>query len=284
MRVRVLTMNVQNDEGDARRIEVINREIRRLDPDLIALQEVPRMPSPAGVTALLAGTRHSATHQSDVLAYVPPYEDRYGGTALATRWPHRVVETLDQRGTDAPDVPWCTLAALVTVPEVGDLVFIATTGSWRLDAEAVRERQVLAPADLDARHRTTLPSVIAGDFNAAPDAASIRFLSGLQSLSGRSVHYHDAWAVAGARTGKVDPGYTWTTDNPSAAAEIGAIVRQPAHRRRLDYVFIGSWHAHPHARAEVTAATRVLDRPVDGVWPSDHYGLLVDVELTIDGD
>jgi hypothetical protein len=33
-----------------------------------------------------------------------------------------------------------------------------------------------------------------------------------------------------------------------ARREINAIVRQPAYRRRLDYIFTGSWHAHPHAR------------------------------------
>jgi endonuclease/exonuclease/phosphatase family metal-dependent hydrolase len=59
-------------------------------------------------------------------------------------------------------------------------------------------------------------------------------------------------------------------------------VRQPAHRRRLDYVFVGSWHAHPRARAEVRAATVVLNAPVDDVWPSDHYGLLVDLEVSVD--
>jgi hypothetical protein len=32
MRLRVLTFNVQNDQGDHRRPELINREIRRLDP------------------------------------------------------------------------------------------------------------------------------------------------------------------------------------------------------------------------------------------------------------
>jgi endonuclease/exonuclease/phosphatase family metal-dependent hydrolase len=269
MRVRVLTINIQNDEGDARRIGVINREICRLDPDLVALQEVPRRPSRADITAVLDGSGLSATHQGDVLAYVPPFEDRYGGSALATRWPHRVVDVLDMRGMDATDVPWCTLAARVTVPNLGDLLFVATTGSWRLDAEVVRERQVLAVADLDARHRTGLPSIIAGDFNAGPESASVRFMSGQRSLSGRSVYYHDVWVVAAARGGDPDPGYTWTVDNPAAAAEISAIVRQPGHRRRLDYVFIGSWHAHPHARAEVVSATRVLAQPIDGLWPSD---------------
>jgi len=34
---------------------------------------------------------------------------------------------------------------------------------------------------------TELPTIIAGDFNATPDAASIRYLAGRQSLGGRSV-------------------------------------------------------------------------------------------------
>jgi hypothetical protein len=50
----------------------------------------------------------------------------------------------------------------------------------------------------------------------------------------------------------------------------------------LDYVFVGSWHAHPRARAEVRAATVVLNAAVDDVWPSDHYGLLVDLDVSVD--
>jgi endonuclease/exonuclease/phosphatase family metal-dependent hydrolase len=144
----------------------------------------------------------------------------------------------------AADVPWCTLAVLVPVPGEGEVLFIAVTTSWRLAAEAARVRQVAAITDLDARHRTDLPTIIAGDFNASPDAASIRYLTGLQPVGGRSVHYHDAWQVAGD-----GPGYTWATSNPSARAEIEQIVRQPRHQRRLDYVFTGSWDAHPRHTA-----------------------------------
>ena len=274
MRLRVLTLNVQNDEGDPRRMDVLNRGLRELKPDLVALQEVTQTSTRGQLAALLDGTGLHGTHQADVMAYQPPWADKYGGSAVATRWPHRILETLDLRLPDAPDVPWCTLAASVTIPNQGELLFIATTTSWRLDAESARERQVIALAELDARHRQALPTVIAGDLNASPDAASIRYLKGLQSLNGRSVHYHDAWAVAGEGSG-----YTWTVDNPEGRSEIDQLVGQPNHRRRLDYVFVGSRHAHPEARCRVDSARLAFDQPVDGIWASDHFGVIVELEV-----
>jgi hypothetical protein len=73
--------------------------------------------------------------------YTLPGAERYGGNAVATRWPHHVVEVVDLRLMDAPDVPWCTLAASVAGPLEDEIRLIATTTSWRLDAEAARERQ-----------------------------------------------------------------------------------------------------------------------------------------------
>jgi endonuclease/exonuclease/phosphatase family metal-dependent hydrolase len=276
-RLRVLTLNVENVEGDPRRTKAINTEIRRIDPDLVALQEVIADPDRAQLDELLADTALRGTHQADAMSYTPPFADRYGGTAVASRWPHTTVEGLDMRVAGAADVPWCTLAVTVRVPDAGELLFIGTTAAWRLDAEAVREEQAVALTDLDARHRRALPTVIAGDFNAAPDAASIRYLRGLQSLGGRSVHYHDAWEIAGA-----GPGYTWTVDNPNTRDVVDAVVRQPQHRRRIDYVFIGSWHQHRSAYCQVRSAAVAFDQPIDGVWASDHYGVVVDVELGAD--
>jgi endonuclease/exonuclease/phosphatase family metal-dependent hydrolase len=274
VRLRVLTLNLWNTRGDARRTELINRELRRLEPDLVSLQEVVRDDERDQLSELLDGTGLAGTHQRDTLGRVLPFGERFGGCAVGARRPHEVVETLDLRGADSPDVPWATLAAVVDLPEVGELLFIAATTAWRPAAEAARERQVLAVADLDARHRRELPTVLAGDFNAAPDAASMRFLTGRQSLAGRSVHYHDAWEVAGE-----GPGFTWEAENPNAREEIASIVGQPNHRRRLDYVLVGGWDAHPRASCRVVSAERVFDAPVDGVWLSDHYGLLVELDV-----
>jgi endonuclease/exonuclease/phosphatase family metal-dependent hydrolase len=274
MRVRVLTLNVQNDERDPRRTHLLNQEVRRLAPDLVAFQEVCYPGRRDQLAELIDGTGLHVTHQAEVLDHVPACADRYGGTAVATRWPHRIREVIESRPA-LPDY-WWALAVAVPLPGLGELLFIAPTTPWPLDAEAARERQAVEVADLDARHRTALPTIIAGDLNAAPEAASIRYLSGLQTLNERSVHYHDAWTVAGD-----GPGHTWTVDNPAAAAEIERVIGQPGHRRRIDYVFVGSAHAHPAARAEILAARLVADRPVDGIWLSDHAGVLVDLDVRL---
>jgi hypothetical protein len=71
--------------------------------------------------------------------------------------------------------------------------------------------------------------------------------------------------------------------NPNAKAGIDQIVRQPNHSRRLGYIFIGGWDAHPGTFAHVTAAAVVFDTPIDGVWASDHFGGLADLDVGILG-
>lgn len=271
---RILTLNVQNLEGDPRRQEMLQKGIEELQPDLVSLQEVVASPERDQLADLLSDSGLSGAHQAQTLAYEPPWAARYGGTALASRWPFRVVEALDLRQIDATDVPWCTLAAVVEVPEAGEMLFIATTASWRLDASAARERQALAVADLDSRQRRVVPSVIAGDLNADPDAASIRFLTGRQSLAGQSVYYQDAWAARGE-----GPGYTWTCDNPAAHHVMEQMIRQESHRHRFDYVLVGSAHTHTECVCRIVSARLAFDHPNDGVWASDHFGVVVDVEI-----
>lgn len=277
MRLRIVTLNVWNTEGDARRPERINRELKRLDPDLVAFQEVVQTREPMMLDRLLDGLDLHATHQADIQRYVPPFAERYGGSAVASRWPHQAAEALDLRVAGAADVPWATIAVRIAVPDTGEMLFIGATAAWRPAAEAVRERQAIAITDLDARHRGDLPTVIAGDFNAAPEAASIRYLTGQQSLQGRSVLYRDAWTIAGE-----GPGHTWTVDNPHARAGMEQVVRQPHQRSRFDYVFVGSWDAHPKAYARVESAQLAFDKPVGGIWLSDHFGLVVDLEVGAD--
>ncbi|EXG81898.1 endonuclease/exonuclease/phosphatase family protein [Cryptosporangium arvum] len=265
-RVRVLTLNVQHDAGDPGRTARINAELRRLAPDIVVFPEV-RYPDDTRdqLAELVDGVGLRTTHQAEILEHLPPDADVYGGSAIATRWPHRVLEVVDGRTPEG--VYWYTLAASVELPGAGPVLLLTPTTFWKPDAEAWRERQMLELAALDARHRTRLPTIVAGDFNAVPESASIRFLSGLQSLEGRSAYYHDVWAVAGD-----GPGHTWTVDNPLGAAEIERLVGQPGVRYRIDYVFVGSG---PGARV-VGAAVVGEENPL-----SDHHGVLTDLVYSV---
>ena len=243
--MRVLTLNVQNDAGDPRRTGLINRVLRSCAPDLVTLQEVCYPRDHLG--ELIAGTDLAfTTQQAEVLG---PNEFGHG-TVIATRWPHRVVEVVEHRG----DPHWWTLAAAVEIPGRGDQLFVVPTTPWRLEHEEAREKQAHDITDLDARHRTELPTIVAGDFNAAPYSPTIRYLT---------QYFDDAWAVAAD-----GPGYTWTVDNPVAALEIDRLLGDPTHRRRIDYIL---------TRARVLSVHLVGDSPVDGVWLSDHYGVLAEL-------
>jgi len=81
MRVRVVTLNVWNTEGDPQRPGIINRELRRLEPDLIAFQEVVQTRDVRMLDRLLDGLSFRATHQSDIQNFMPPFAERYGGSA-----------------------------------------------------------------------------------------------------------------------------------------------------------------------------------------------------------
>src|SRR5205085_9774570 len=119
MRLRVVSLNVWNQQGDIRRTQLINAELRRLDPDLVSFQEVVHSPQRKQLDELIDGTGLYGTHQADILRTTPPHADRFGGSALATRWPHHVEEVLDLRMSDASDVPWCSLAAIVPIQGEG---------------------------------------------------------------------------------------------------------------------------------------------------------------------
>jgi endonuclease/exonuclease/phosphatase family metal-dependent hydrolase len=240
--MRVMTRNVQHDVGDPRRTDLLNRELRAARPDLLAIQEVRY---PEQLNRLLAHTRlRHVTHQADVLRTQPPEADRYGGTAVATRRPHRVVDVVERR---VDGFHYWTLAV-----RVGDLLFVTLTTPWEPEAAHVRELQA---KEVTLRYGGMLPYVVAGDLNARPDEAGVRHLA---------THLRDAWDVAGA-----GPGLTWTPPNPLAEEEIARTGGRPG---RIDYVFAG-----PGLR--VTSVRLVGEQPVDGVWLSDHAGVVADLAL-----
>ncbi|GAA3575435.1 endonuclease/exonuclease/phosphatase family protein [Kribbella ginsengisoli] len=243
--MRVLTMNVQHDQGDPRRTALINAELRRASPDIATFQEVCHPGTQLAELTAGTGLIHT-TSQHELIAPVGVGH----GTVVATRWPHRVVDVDEHRG----DPHWWTVAVAVDVPDGGEQLLIVPTTPWRPEHEQARLQQAHEITALDARHHTASPTVVAGDFNAAPDSPTMSYLLR---------YYEDAWSATTDA-----PGYTWTVDNPVAAAEILRLLGETEHRRRIDYIL---------TLAPISAARLIGATPVENIWLSDHYGVLADL-------
>jgi endonuclease/exonuclease/phosphatase family metal-dependent hydrolase len=178
------------------------------------------------------------------------------------------------------DFPCTTMVAEVLAPApLGPLLFVNHKPSYKWGLEHERELQAVAAArfveELAGRDRRHV--VLVGDQDAAPEAACMRFWRGLQSLHGTSVSYQDAWEAAHPG----EPGHTFTPSNPLVPSlqhplEVeGELPLEPG--RRIDHVLV---RCDDHGPVfHVTDCRRIFDQPVDGVWASDHFGLLADLTL-----
>ncbi len=274
--LRVLTANIWNyAEPYDVRMKLLRTQITAIQPDVIGFQEAGWKPEEEHqVKQLLQGMNYFIEHESDGS---DTKERRLLDVAVASRWPlkRKAFQKLPGSGK--------ALAVEIAAPQpIGRLLFVSTFGTarWQFDRELQRERDAVA---LDRFIREIsdpngFPPIIAGDFDATPDSAGIRYLTGLQSLDGHSTHYYDAWKAAGNR----GTGYTWTTQNHYAKKTTEQFWHLPDHHRRIDYIFLGSPH-HFRGYARVVSTRVVLNQPVGKDWPSDHFGVLAEIATTPEG-
>jgi endonuclease/exonuclease/phosphatase family metal-dependent hydrolase len=261
--LRVVTLNIWNRLGPwEERLAVIREGLRELSPDLVGLQEV-----------IEAEGRTQADAIAEGLGYHTAYgmANAYGagvslGNAVLSRWPIAAARVfpLPTGGTDERR---SMILAEIGSPH-GTIPFFVTHLNWKLHEGVVREQQVLEVGARVKEHAPVdgLPPVLVGDFNASPEASEIRFLKGLQSLEGRSVYFADCFEQAGRGEGVTFDG----TRNKFA---------EQYHEmpRRIDYVFVRG--PDTHVRGKPLLAKVVFDEPRDGVFATDHFGVLA--EMTI---
>ncbi|MGH4031144.1 endonuclease/exonuclease/phosphatase family protein [Actinomycetota bacterium Odt1-20B] len=272
--LRVLTMNVLEPrlaDGPSRR-RVLADALAAADPDVLALQEVVQ----DDVRRLAADGWHVLPH--------PRTSPDGVGAVLATRVPHGRVRTDPlQVSARTRRTPWCGVAAteLSYGDPLGTVVVVHHKPSWPYGFEAEREMQartaaVLAEEMVDSAGERVRHAVVLGDFDAGPDAASLRFWRGLCSLDGMSVCYQDAWEAAHPDD-PGHPGLTMSPDNP--LVRTGDMPLEPG--RRIDHVLARCGPYGPVLR--VAGCERFLVEPVNGVQASDHYGVLADFEVPVPG-
>ena len=255
---RVLTWNLWWRFGAwEERLAAIVEAVRRLDPDIACLQEVwiddGAEDSSARRVAEALGAEHRGGHRLDV--------DGIGfGNAVVSRWPISGSEVLPLPAPDGADELRVCVRVDVDSPH-GPLQVFSTHLNWRFDQSHVRQEQVRAICEFIAAAPTrTFPPILCGDMNSTPDSDEIRMLTGKTAVPVPKLVFHDAWEAAGD-----GPGLTWSNDNPHARRGL-----EPD--RRIDYVLVG-W---PKAggRGQVIDVEVVGTEPIEGVVPSDHYGVM----------
>ncbi|MFO0574693.1 MAG: endonuclease/exonuclease/phosphatase family protein [Polyangia bacterium] len=271
-RARALTLNLWGEQGPLeRRLQLVEQQLRALAPDVIALQEVRQIPGQLPNTAETLAGRLGLHH-----TFAPATEWGGGqeGLAILSRFPIEKAAHAELPHA-TPDERRILLWATLGTPH-GPLVAATTHLNYRMTHGVQREDQVeavdrLLREALAAMSPPPCTALLMGDFNATPDSDEIRFLCSLHSLKGRRVYYQDAYAVHSDR-GR-DPGYTWSRRNPYVQR-----LRFLQTDRRLDYIFVAQ--ASRDGRGLVHHCRVALDEgDSDGVFPSDHFGVLAEVQL-----
>ena len=193
------------------------------------------------------------------------------GISIASRWPISSVREIDLQVTPRTrDFACATLIAEIAAPDpFGPVLFVNHLPSWQVDFEYEREQQAVAAAraiDKILADRN-LHVIMVGDFDADPASASVRFLTGRQSLGGMSACYRDAWESAHPG----EPGYTFTPENP-------LVTDHDWPFRRIDYILVRCAD-HGGPTLEISRCDLIFNAPIDGVWASDHFGLVADLAL-----
>ncbi len=160
--------------------------------------------------------------------------------------------------------------ARVQAPDpFGPVLFASPKPSFRTGHERERELQAVAAGrrleDLAGQHGAHV--VLASDFDAVPDTASMRFWTGLQSLGGTSLAYRDVWQTAHPG----EDGHTFSPVNPLVTGgnwplELG---------RRIDHILVRCDEHGPTLR--IHACRRLVRQSRGRVWASGHFGLLAEL-------
>ena len=246
-----------------RRLRLIGG-LRDLSPHVVTFQEAIKTEDYDQVVDLL-GPDYQVFHQlgraSDGC-----------GASIASRWPFEVALEADLHVTDRVDpAGWIgsLVVVEVAVPEpIGPVLVVHHKPTWQSGMELERELQAVASARLveELLDGTDRHVVVAGDFDATPDSASVRLWTGRQSLDGMSVHYQDAWTAMHPD----EPGHTFTPRNP-----LRSDAWKPRPGRRIDYILV---RCGTHgATLDIAACELAFDQPLDGVWASDHFGVFADL-------
>ncbi len=277
--MRIMTWNVQGRHGEwADRHAALRSWIERTTPDVLTLQESWVEPDGTTQAARLAEELGLHTVTAADLAGFDRYPQApyWVVNAVLSRWP-LTIERLCPLPDEHGEPTWRhVVVTRVHRPteEGGPFIAAGTHIEHGLEQSARRSTQLTALVNHlaevlgdETQRRESLPAILAGDLNCVPESDEYRRATGLSAGAIPGFTLVDAWTAAG----NTDPGHTWSARNP-------LVPRLAIHpHRRLDYVMVstprraGTGHVHTCSLAGTEA--------IDGVWASDHFAVVAEVEM-----
>src|SRR5215471_1325964 len=265
--LRVVSWNLWWRYGPwERRREAIAATLAEVGPDLCGLQEVW---GSAGENLAADLAARLGMHWCWIVAASgrgPGGDELSLGNAILSRWP-----IVAQAGADLPvgDLAGegrVAVHARVDAPG-GTLPMFTTHLTYGLGRSQVRTAQVRRLAGFVAEHATdcAYPPVVTGDLNAEPGSDELRLLGGvLTAPAVPGLVLIDAWRYADP----ADPGFTWDHRN-------GYLASSKLPDSRIDYVLAGPPR---QGRGRLRSAALAGAAPVGGVWPSDHFAVVAELQ------
>ncbi len=257
--LRVLSLNMLHGYPGfahlSQRLDFIAEEIRRLDADIVCLQEVPwtrRLGSGAAYLAQRTGLNYLYLRANGNRRAIL-FEE---GEAILSRYPLRDATWTELQPRAGFFEHRVALGATAATPW-GDLRVFVTHLSHG-DAEVNRKQAASLLAFVHAS--ASGPAIAAGDFNATEGSYQVRALT---------AQWTDAYRAANPQ----DAGPTCCVDDLQAGPD------EPLEKR-IDYLFVVGTAG---SGVTVHSAQRAFDQPfpVEGgwLWASDHVGLLAELVL-----
>ncbi len=203
--LRILAYNIHHGAGmdellDLERIAVL---IRRVDPDLVALQEVDSATERTNAVDQAAEFGR-LTGLESVFGRFMPYQGGAYGMALLSRWP--ITESSNLRLPDGEE-PRTALSAVVTSPKTGRSLRFVGIHFYRTEEERLAQAVQLE----ELLRVEQVPTILAGDFNSTPGSTVME-------------HLAKSWEILE----KGDDHFTFPSYEPER--EIDFVLLQPADR------------------------------------------------------
>jgi endonuclease/exonuclease/phosphatase family metal-dependent hydrolase len=249
-----------------RRLEAIAATLAEVRPDVCGLQEVWGGPE-ENLAAELAG--RLGMHWCWAAA---ANEGREGteelsiGNAILSRWPIAAQAEVSLPAGGLADEARVAVHARIEAPG-GALPLFTTHLTYGPGRSQVRTAQVRRLAAFVAEYAAGCgyPPVVTGDLNAEPESEEVRLLGGMLAAPAvPDLVLVDAWRYAD----RGDPGFTWDHRN-------GYLAETVLPDSRIDYILAG---LPRQGRGKVRSAALAGTAPVNGVWPSDHFAVTVDLQ------